>query len=179
MIEKIFTEIDDFCLHFEPEFNQFLMKLGCKKRNKKETLSISEVATIVVMFHRSGYRYFNCLSPHRLIFSWNLLSKDWPDIQGYCFATFSIPVQKPEPPCLVATMCRELKIAEYIDARITNDSDVRNTNSFFKLWDESPLSFVNWEPGTELENGIGIILCILYCQTHDGLRLKILHRESF
>ena len=58
MIEKIFTEIDDFCLHFEPEFNQFLMKSGCKKRNKKETLSISEVATIVVMFHRSGYRYF-------------------------------------------------------------------------------------------------------------------------
>src|SRR6056300_1710089 len=37
---------------------QFLMKLGCKKRNKKETLSISEVATIVVMFYRSGYRYF-------------------------------------------------------------------------------------------------------------------------
>ena len=27
---------------------------------------------------------------------------------------------------LVAAMCRELKIAEYIDARITNDSDVRN-----------------------------------------------------
>lgn len=27
---------------------------------------------------------------------------------------------------LVSAMCRELKIAEYIDARITNDSDVRN-----------------------------------------------------
>ncbi|WP_419834445.1 DUF4277 domain-containing protein [Endozoicomonas atrinae] len=29
---------------------------------------------------------------------------------------------------LVAAMCRELKIAEYIDARITNDSDVRNVS---------------------------------------------------
>ena len=27
---------------------------------------------------------------------------------------------------LVAAMCRELKIAKYIDARITNDSDVCN-----------------------------------------------------
>ncbi|MBO9484203.1 DUF4277 domain-containing protein [Salinisphaera sp. G21_0] len=27
---------------------------------------------------------------------------------------------------LVAAMCREVKIAEYFDARITNDSDARN-----------------------------------------------------
>ncbi len=29
-------------------------------------------------------------------------------------------------PSLVAAMCRELKIAEYFDTRITNDSDARN-----------------------------------------------------
>ncbi len=29
-------------------------------------------------------------------------------------------------PGLVAAMCRELKIAEYFDARITNDPDARN-----------------------------------------------------
>ncbi len=36
------------------------------------------------------------------------------------------PFKNLNHPGLVAAMCRELKIAEYIDARITNDSDARN-----------------------------------------------------
>lgn len=60
MIEIItmFSEIDDFCLEFEPEYNKRLLKAGEKERNKPSRLSVSEIMTIMVWFHQSGYRTF-------------------------------------------------------------------------------------------------------------------------
>lgn len=55
-ITKIFCSIDDFCLDFVPKFQKLL--LGTKKRNKPSKLSLSEVMTIQVLFHCSGYRNF-------------------------------------------------------------------------------------------------------------------------
>jgi len=60
MIEIIamFSEIDDFCLIFEAEYKKRLIKEGEKQRNKEGRLSISEIMTIMVWFHASGYRTF-------------------------------------------------------------------------------------------------------------------------
>jgi hypothetical protein len=55
-ILTVFCQIDDFCQTFEPKFNQLLLAEGKKKRNKSSKMAISEVMTILVMFHQSGFR---------------------------------------------------------------------------------------------------------------------------
>lgn len=55
-ITEIFCSIDDFCLVFVPKYQKLL--LGTKKRNKPAALALSEVMTIQVLFHFSGYRNF-------------------------------------------------------------------------------------------------------------------------
>ena len=55
---ELFCGVDDFCLEFEPEFNKQQLEDGTRKRIRKSKLSLSEVMTIIIWFHRSGYRTF-------------------------------------------------------------------------------------------------------------------------
>ena len=55
-ILPIFCDIDDFCLLFEPAWHCRLLADGAKHRHKPSTLALSEVMTILVLFHSSGYR---------------------------------------------------------------------------------------------------------------------------
>jgi hypothetical protein len=57
-ILPLFCDIDDFCLTFETDWKRFLIQARPRKRNRNSTLSLSEVMTIVVLFHQSGYRNF-------------------------------------------------------------------------------------------------------------------------
>jgi hypothetical protein len=57
-IIALFCDVDDFCLAFEPEYNKRLLEDGTRKRIRKGTLCLSEVMTIIINFHRSGYRTF-------------------------------------------------------------------------------------------------------------------------
>lgn len=52
----IFCETRDFCREFEPKFNQQLLAAGQRKRIKPSRMSRAEVMTILVLFHRSGFR---------------------------------------------------------------------------------------------------------------------------
>ena len=58
MLLHIFCEIDDFCKSFEKQWTKQLLSDGKIKRVTRGTLSMSEVMTIVVWFHISGYRTF-------------------------------------------------------------------------------------------------------------------------
>ncbi len=55
-ISTVFCKIDDFCRRFEPRFNQMLLADGNRRRNKPGAMALSEVMTILVMFHLSGHR---------------------------------------------------------------------------------------------------------------------------
>lgn len=55
-ILTVFFDIDEFCKQFEPRWNIHLLGGAVKKRNRKRRLSLSEVMTILVLFHSSGYR---------------------------------------------------------------------------------------------------------------------------
>jgi hypothetical protein len=50
--------VDDFCQAFEPQWNRQLLQSGEIKRRKNSSLSLSEVMTIIIAFHRSNYRTF-------------------------------------------------------------------------------------------------------------------------
>src|ERR1044072_3663785 len=54
----LFSDIDDFCQSFEPAFKTGLLESGNLQRHRKSTLTLSEVMTIIVWFHQSGYRTF-------------------------------------------------------------------------------------------------------------------------
>jgi hypothetical protein len=54
---ELFCILDDFC----KIFNQSLEKSLISDQNhsiQKSALSLSEVMTIVILFHKSGYRFF-------------------------------------------------------------------------------------------------------------------------
>ena len=57
-----FCIIDDFCSSFETAWNHKLVQhtknQGIKKPSRRPKLSLSELMTIVIGFHRSGYRTF-------------------------------------------------------------------------------------------------------------------------
>ena len=55
---ETFCSVDDFCQLFEPHWEQMLLKSGLCQRRRKSQLSLSEVMTIIIHFHQSGYRTF-------------------------------------------------------------------------------------------------------------------------
>ena len=54
----MFCDIDDFCKVFEPIYTQRLLQNGQCQRRRQSQLSLSEIMTIIVYFHRSHYRDF-------------------------------------------------------------------------------------------------------------------------
>ncbi|MBD0302351.1 MAG: IS982 family transposase, partial [Tolypothrix sp. T3-bin4] len=57
-LEKLFCEIDDFCVIFEENFKSKVIASQKQQRQKKSQLCLSEVMTIIVYFHHSSYRNF-------------------------------------------------------------------------------------------------------------------------
>ena len=55
-ILPLFCDIDDFCLLFEPLWQRQLLET--RQRRRASTLCLSEVMTIIVLFHASHYRDF-------------------------------------------------------------------------------------------------------------------------
>jgi len=58
MLLNIFYEIDNFCKAFCRFWQKFLLQQGLAKRIKPGSLCLSEIMTIVINFHLSGFRTF-------------------------------------------------------------------------------------------------------------------------
>jgi hypothetical protein len=58
MLIEIFCQIDDFCKHFEIQFNTRLLTDGNNQRIRSFKMSLSEVMTIMIYYHQSGYKTF-------------------------------------------------------------------------------------------------------------------------
>lgn len=58
----LFCSVDDFCQQFEPEMQRLLLEQDISNRRwwttKESRLSLSEIMTIAIFFHSSGYRTF-------------------------------------------------------------------------------------------------------------------------
>jgi hypothetical protein len=57
-LDAIYVDVDDFCLLFEPKWQAHLIEIGEKQRIKPSRLTSSEVMTILIAFHHSGFRDF-------------------------------------------------------------------------------------------------------------------------
>ena len=80
MLVDIFCEIDDFCKSFEKQWTKQLLSDGKIKQVRESTLSMSEVMTIVVWFHISGYRTFKWYYKNYVC---NQLRGEFPNLVSY------------------------------------------------------------------------------------------------
>ncbi len=55
---ELFCHVDDFCRTFIPHWQQLQLTSGAIRRNRTRSLSLSEIMTILIWFHYSGYRNF-------------------------------------------------------------------------------------------------------------------------
>jgi hypothetical protein len=55
---ELFCAVDDFCQAFEPKWHQHCLTSGDKRRNRRRELALSEIMTILILFHQSHYRTF-------------------------------------------------------------------------------------------------------------------------
>lgn len=79
-LEAIYTDVDDFCLLFIPQWENHLIQTGIKQRKRPSKLSPSEVMTIVIAFHQSGYRNFKIFYINHVIKYWK---KYFPTLVSY------------------------------------------------------------------------------------------------
>lgn len=57
-ITELFCLVDDFCIEFEAKQEEVAIGHGQKSRKRASSVSFSEIMTIVILFHQSGYRFF-------------------------------------------------------------------------------------------------------------------------
>jgi hypothetical protein len=57
-LTELFCDVDDFCQEFLPMWRKQLVAAGAIQRERKRSLSVSEVMTILIYFHQSHYRDF-------------------------------------------------------------------------------------------------------------------------
>ena len=57
-LTEVFCDVDDFCRVFIPEWEKQLITDGTRQRNRHSRMSMSEVMTIIIAFHRSNHRDF-------------------------------------------------------------------------------------------------------------------------
>jgi len=74
-LTEIFCDIDDFFKNFTLQWNKRLINNN-SKRNRKTALSESEIMTILVYFHFSGYRTFKHYYQKHVL---KHLKKEFPD----------------------------------------------------------------------------------------------------
>lgn len=57
-LTRLFCDVDDFCQWFISEWEKTQIADGTKKRRRKRSLSHSEIITIIVFYHQTGYKTF-------------------------------------------------------------------------------------------------------------------------
>ena len=77
---KLFCQIDDFCQIFELQWQQQLLSNGIQQRQRPRRMCMSEVMTILIMFHRQQYRNFKQFYLKHVCVYWR---KYFPGIVSY------------------------------------------------------------------------------------------------
>jgi hypothetical protein len=80
MLTEIFFKIDDFCKNFQKEWSKYLLPENTNSTEIKCSMSLSEIMTITVYFHFSGYRTFKHYYQDHVCKS---LRKEFPRLLSY------------------------------------------------------------------------------------------------
>ncbi|MGB3200318.1 MAG: hypothetical protein WBA99_05420 [Nodosilinea sp.] len=83
-LTQVFCDVDDFYREFERICERAIPRLPCDGQPKgyQSRLSISEVMTIVIAFHRSGYRTFKDFYRQKVLADWREAFPTWSATDG-------------------------------------------------------------------------------------------------
>ncbi len=79
-LEELYCCVDDFCQKFIPLWHQQLIENGLLKRRREASLSLSEVMTLLILFHMSHYRDFKTFYIQHVK---HYLKADFPKLVSY------------------------------------------------------------------------------------------------
>jgi hypothetical protein len=77
---ELFCDVDDFCRSFEPFWHKQSLMSGSKQRNRARELALSEIMTILILFHRSHYRTFKAFYTEHVCVN---LCSEFPSLVSY------------------------------------------------------------------------------------------------
>jgi hypothetical protein len=78
-IVRLFCEVDDFIKQHQEEWKQILLECSSQNRQRETKLSLSEITTIVIMFHQVNFRTFK----HFYLHLHQFYNKEFPDLVSY------------------------------------------------------------------------------------------------
>lgn len=77
---ELFCSVDDFCRVFEPKWQAHCLTSGTKQRNRARELALSEIMTILILFHQSQYRDFKAFYTEQVSLN---LRAEFPKLVSY------------------------------------------------------------------------------------------------
>lgn len=112
-LTQLFCDVDDFCKTFMQEWQKHQITSGEKKRNRSHRMSFSEMITLLVYYHQSGYRTFKW-------FYQNLVQKYWqkafPGLLSYQRFIELIPQIMGPLTAFMQSRCRTAQGIAFIDS---------------------------------------------------------------
>lgn len=64
---ELYCDVDDFCQAFLPSWENQQLASGLKQRRRRGQLCLSEIMTIIILFHQSNYRTFKAFYKEYLL----------------------------------------------------------------------------------------------------------------
>jgi hypothetical protein len=77
---ELFCAVDDFCRQLEPAWRQQQLASGLRQRQRTRQLCLSEIMTILIAFHSSGYRNFKTYYREQVCRYWHA---EFPGLVSY------------------------------------------------------------------------------------------------
>jgi transposase len=77
---ELFCDVDDFCQGFLPVMEKKMISSGIRTRKRDRSLTVSEVMTLLILFHQSHYRNFKA---YYLEYVLAHLRNDFPGLVSY------------------------------------------------------------------------------------------------
>lgn len=77
---ELFCDVDDFCQGFLPVMEKKMISSGLRSRKRDRSLTVSEVMTLLILFHQSHYRNFKA---YYLEYVLAHLRNDFPGLVSY------------------------------------------------------------------------------------------------
>ena len=113
-ITQVFCEVDDFCQKFERLWQQQPQLPSIKgERRRRSRMHVSEVMTIVIAFHASGYRTFKDFYTQQVLPGWR---KAFPQLVSYSRFVELMPWCAMMLCCYLYTRTGEITGINFIDS---------------------------------------------------------------
>ena len=165
ILTKLFVEIDDFMKVCEPEIKKHLIGDGTMRRDRKGKLTLSEVMTLLVYFHMSGYRNFK---EYYLKHVYVYMKGAFPDLVSYKrFVALIAKAMLPLAAFMKNRRCGECTGISFVDSTTIEVCHVRriHQHKVFKELAQRGKSSTGWFYGFKLHlvvNECGEILHFVF-----------------